>query len=317
MKVFFTILISVFITVNLNAQLYEVYSETSEIEHSFELFLKYEKKAAASYFDGDGNQVSELDDSSFVFIDEHAEILPDYFKRQYIMDLNQHIVELSGIYHINKEFKAYFAVPLLISTLDQRYKRQVFNNSEGSIIFPNVEKSAHSLTQIDYIALGGRYDIFKSVFLLGALAELRVPAGGDKSVLIENNEFLSDGALELMAGLDMGINFGNSSLTVLGMYKYRAEELQNQFIINSKFSFSTVENTAFNVYLDYTSPLERYPDYTFNILETPLQEEYLDGGVGFMFSMSRYIAEFQYKVRLYGTNSWLRSHFNLIFGYKF
>jgi hypothetical protein len=307
-----------FVSVNLYSQLYEIYDkDTTNFEYKYEIGLKYEKRAASSYYDKDGESVTELPDQGYQFRDELIGILPDDFTRNYSFTIDQHLVELSAKYHINDKWLSYLYLPFTYTTLEEEYVSQYYNTDSAFYNFQNFDKNNYSLMQLEYIRLGTSYKLLDGNFNISGIAEVLVPAGFDNSIINDDNDFLSDNAFEVLTGIDIGLKGKKLSLNIASKYNYRGEELEDRIIFNANLSLSTVEQTAIMLLADYYKPFNVNDEIEFDILETPLQEEILDLGVGFWIIFEdKYVTEFQYKLRLAGVHTWQTNMFNAIVRYR-
>lgn len=300
-----------------NAQLYEVYDEPFEFDYKLEFNLKYEKRATSSYFDANGDVVSKISDPNFIFDDSDKLLLPEDFTRKYGFDFDQHVFEFKTIYNYSDKLSFKLLMPITISTLDEYYIYQDWFYENGNLIFDKIDKGYFTLTQVEFIEIGGIYLLYNGIFDIGLLANLRIPFGFDNSLINDNYAYLSDGATQFITGIELNFNGEKSNLSLMPMINLRSEEFQNQFVLNSKFSFTTVPMTALNVYLNYAMPLGKSSNYTFDIREFPFQEEFWDGGLGFWINFNtNFTAEFSYMIRLAGKNSYQFNLFNASIGYR-
>jgi hypothetical protein len=319
MRYLLTFLIFTFISVNLNAQLYEIYEDdTTKFEYRYEIGIKYEKRAASSFYDQNGNDISELDDPDYPFNDILKDVLPDDFMRQYTTDFDQHVLNVSAKYHINKKWNAYLSIPVVYTTIEEKYRTQTYNTDTTTFQMPRFDKANFDLLQIEHFRIGTKYNLLDGFFKVNGVAELFIPAGFDNSILDDDNDILSDNAFEVLSGFELGLKGENLSLMLGSFYNWRDEELKDRIIFNANLSLTTVEETALMFLADYIMPFSQDDSYMFDPRETPIQEEIFDMGMGFWIVFNkRYKAEFEYKVRLAGTHTWRRNMFNATINYRF
>ncbi len=225
-----------------------------------------------------------------------------------LFDYRNYIFGFNLEYNILDNFKVYGSLPYAVYTLDEKFK-----NEETGVPVP---KEFLSLSQPMYYKLGASYLYTLGGFYASGQLEALIPPGFHKGILDSTNKFLSDGAFQLLTGLNAGYDFKKYWLEASLLYFNRSEELVDQILYNFEGGISTVPDTYLWGDLYYMKSLESFANAVpFNVRKTPVQEEYLGLGFGFRIDFESNIhAEFNYKIKLDGKNTWKYGQFYLSAG---
>ncbi len=164
-----------------------------------------------------------------------------------------------------------------------------------------------ALTAPAYYGIGARYQIGASEKLHTNLtASLYIPPGFSTPILNNpDDEFLSDGAFQVRAGIELGIPSSFGWVAFHALYNWRGEELQDEALFHAELGFNKVENAFFKFHMDVLQSMSSFDGVEFTPSKTLLQENYVSAGASFtMFLSAAWFADVDYSVRIFGANTW-------------
>ena len=259
---------------------------------------------ASSYFDVDENKIISLKDESYKFDTLHC-------VNDYTLELTKKIIDFSCEYSLSNELIVYGKLPISFNSLDEVYQYDYCAHTK-------YEKAKYSLTHVEYLGIGAKYELFNRKSYGFLVLEGRIPPGFKNGVTdTSENVFLSDGAFELRTGLGFGLNSEKFILESYLGYNYRDEEFADELVIKTEAGIKTVQDTKLSVTGEYVTSIKSYKNAIPLIINRPvIQEDYLSIGFefGILFSSTFYF-DFSYNLRLYGKNSWILGTFNVGAGY--
>ncbi len=212
---------------------------------------------------------------------------------------------LYGEYGLTKDLTLTLDVPVAHITLRRKgqFTEQLPDNNFRSYRIDTL----FTLTAPAYYGIGARYRISASEKLHTSLvASFCIPPGFSSP--IRNNPdspFLSDGAFQVRAGLELGIPASFGWVALHALYNWRDEELKDEALFHAELGFNKVENAFFKFHMDVVQSMSSFSDVQFVQSETQLQENYVSAGASFtMFLSKAWFADVDYSVRIFGVNTW-------------
>lgn len=284
--------------------------------NKFQAGLSYQTFNASSYINLNDSLVSNGIDLIDI-LDENGNKLGDTLVR-YTHDFKSTTIALDFKYRFSEQINFSAYLPLSFWSYNEKY----FRNSQEV----RIDRMNRSRTRIDFIELSADYNFTREGFISGLIGKIRIPSGFEKGQYhnpdtkpVYHNEFLSDGAFEMLLGTVLGIGSKKVSLENEVFYNIRSEDFRDQIIINSYLGFSTVPNTKLSIF-----GLTRLAVSSFDNArpivptEESVQENNFSAGASFEFALTdEIITRFNYSVTLLGKNTWNYSLFNVYFGYRF
>ncbi len=301
-----------FISTQLLAVEDDIIGENLETKpHKFMFF--FGRTNGSSFYDIEGENVTSLSQSQGEFEE------PIYYTFNY----SKYILGLAGEWKINDKLSLYGELPFHFHHLKEKYTDTLVYISEDkqdTIEYEDISIKNYNRNQFEYLKLGGEYRFYEREAYASFLFEGKMPFGFESSVIPDDSsEFLSDGAFEAFAGLKIGMDLDKIEFQSSILYNVRAEELEDQFIINTSVGIKTVEFTALSAFLEYAQSLESFNNTPhFHPRYTTVQENYFDLGFSFEITLSnKYYLHFIYKLTLFGKNTWNKNTPIITAGYVF
>lgn len=290
-------------------------SNAEKADNKFSVSLSYERSQASSWYDYETEQVeSELTDfSEYARIDSSKKdndgnVLYDTTFRDYTSDFYRSTIKFGFSWQPVEKIRLNATVPLSFFKEVEEYDQLVLYDDTGMnpIIVGGEPKEKNNRTRIDYIGLSAEtFAIKNKKVALGGLFEVRIPTGGDNSVLDNpEGEFLSDGYFAANAGLISEFYGKITSFRTMVVYNYRGEEFSDRLIFQARASFSTVQNTAFRILVNYAHSIEEYKEeFRFAPKKEELWSHRLELGVDFKIDIfEHYSANAGYLLNMWGLN---------------
>ncbi|MCL5991639.1 MAG: hypothetical protein M1419_06005 [Bacteroidetes bacterium] len=262
-------------------------------EGSFFFKLNWNASSSSSYYDVDENLITSLKDESYKFDSLHC-------VNDYTMELTKKTIELSCEYSLSNELIVYGKLPISFNNLDEVFQYDKCAHTK-------YEKAKYSLTHVEHLGIGAKYELYNRKSYAAILFETRIPPGFKKGLIdTSKNIFLGDGAYELLSGLALGVKTDKYLLESKILYNYRDEELVDQFIIRIEAGICTVPNSKLSVIGDFVLSTKSFKEaIPLKTNQIVTQEDYfaLEFEFSMFFSESIY-GEFAYNLKLLGKNSW-------------
>lgn len=210
---------------------------------------------------------------------------------------------LYGEYGVTPELTLIVDVPVAHIQLLRRaqYSEQNPNGARSYRV-----DTLYSLTAPAYYGVGARYRIGSTEKLQACItASVFVPSGFDESVVNTSDSFLSDGAMQVRGGVELGIPASFGWVALHGLYNWRGEELEDEILFRAEAGFNKVENAFFKFHVDAVQSVASFGDSDFTPSRTLLQESYVAAGASFsLFFTKSWFVDVDYNVRILGTNTW-------------
>lgn len=296
-------------------------------------FFNFNMQNAGSYFDNGGNDTPSSYSSVVMDTDtSQAGVKLDTLGKLTNFTSNNVNFRFAYQYLMEEDWALFGGVSLTHFGLDLAETFQdTARDAQGNYIYdlsgnPLINKAkngnppSYGLFRADYINLGSSYMLSSTSVDLVLSGEFRIPVGFDPSVVTDSSyEFLSDGALEFLAGSVAKFKFEKSEIMTGIRYNYRGEEFSDQLIMSAKFSLTTVPNTKLYFLGNFVSPVNPITkEDNFTTAKFPLKEAYLDAGVGFsLLVKDKYLFDIGYTLRPAGKNTWKHNNFRLNLGWFF
>ena len=264
-------------------------------KNAVEAGISFEYANSSSYYDMNGDITVSLQDTVLATI-----------QNKYIFEFRKYSIGVHIEYSILDDLGIYIKIPFNYYSLDEKYLKDSngFYPIDSDSNF--ITRPSYSLFKPGYYALGANYLLFSNIAFGVANLELRIPPGFHNGILNDPDyPFLSDGAFEILVGIDFGARFKKGSIEAGILYNYRDEELADQIIFSTEAALSTVENTRLFVKGKYVQSLKSFDNpIPFDPRRTTIQEDYFSAGFGFGFKISnQFKTELFYDVWLMGKNS--------------
>lgn len=268
--------------------------------NSPELMVRYKYLTSSSFFDTEGRQRSKL----YRTVDEFSD--PEEYTYQY----SENSLILGLKWNPDKDITLLATMPLTLFSLEEKYYYYytVVDSATGSSWTDRVLRQIkdYSLFRIEYLSVLGKYSIHKGRAKAELGLELRVPSGFTNSLAPANGDnFLSDGAFELIPSVFFQVDFRTISLQSSMKFIKRWEELSDAFYFSTSSNLSTIPGTNFIIGMEYFRSLEQYKyAVSYNPRFTTQIEDYLRANLGFgmQFGKNAYF-EFNYLVTMFGKNT--------------
>jgi len=256
------------------------------------------KSNATSFFNLNGKTKFEISDKS---LDE------DQPERDYIFEYSAYETSLRAEYSPIENLVLLGEIPLLYHSLITRADT-IINDTI------NYKKTTgdYTLLQPSYICLGARYKFYSKLAYMAAMAELRIPPGFHNGIQSDADyKFLSDGAIEVMSGILLGIKFEKGWLESSFSYHFRDEELVDYIKIHTEFGLTTVPGSKLGGQFNFIQSMGNFNEAVeFDPRLTTLQENILQTGFFFqLFITDNWYVDFSYNINLSGKNSLNKSGF--------
>jgi len=254
------------------------------------VFVKvcYGGSAGSSFFNLDENLITKLSDDS-----------SKYSEKDYTMELSKKTIGLFCEYSLFENLILFANIPMSFNNLEERY----IADSNGV----RYDKANYSLTHLDYLGIGVKYELYNRKSYSVLIFEARIPPGFKRGLIdTSKSSFLGDGAFELLTGMAFGVKTDKYLLESLFLYNFRDEEHADQFIIRTEAGICTVPNSKLSVTGDFVLSLKSFKEaIPLKTNQIVTQEDYF--AIGFEFSMffsESIYGEFNYNIKLLGKNSW-------------
>ncbi len=289
----------------------------------FQIGISFSNSTASSYFDYNDKRVSELPDSSLYVITKT--IKTDYVGNfttdttldtsvsKFTTDYRKSTWSVFGSYSPMENFEIRAEIPFSFYSLDESYlyytNYELIDKVPGRVFdmsSSRIHKGEVSLFRVDHLQLGASYDLQREKSIFGLDADVKIPLGIDNASGDSAKSFLQDNPFEMIAGTHFGFDFKKAEILGYLKYRYIDNQPNDMFIIGTNFSLKTVENTRLSFMAEFGRLMGEFDkSKVFSTRATPLQENYADVGCGFRIDFSQSLfAEFSYKLRLGGTNTW-------------
>jgi len=222
-----------------------------------------------------------------------------YSEKDYTMELSKTTLGLFCEYSLFDNLMLFANVPMSFNSLEVRY----ISDSNGV----RFDKAKYSLTHLDYLGIGAKYELYNRKSYSVLIFEARIPPGLKRGLLDSSkSSFIGDGAFEILSGFAIGVKTDKFLLESMFLYNYRDEELADQFIIRTEAGICTVPNSKLSVTGDFVLSLKSFKEaIPLKTNQIVTQEDYF--AIGFEFSMffsESIYGEFNYNIKLLGKNSW-------------
>ena len=271
----------------------------------WEVSLGYSMSNASIYHDADGNRVSILLDTLL----PNGTTQLDTAFREYTFQLSQYAIFPSVKWMPTEDFSLSALINFSYSMLDEkfRYDSNYFQQ----------KKADFSLLQVDYLELSADYYILNKKNKLALSAGTRIPFGFEKGQF--NNDFLCDGAIELIIGSKFQLPFDGINIAGGVLYNWRDEDFASRMIYNLKVGIVSVPGTELSGFVNYIQPLKPQSDFNeFNIRYRPINEETIQAGAAFRILFdSDLFANLGYYINLGGRNTFGNGTFQITLGTSF
>ncbi len=276
-----------------------------------ELYLRgyYVNSGAGSYGDADGENVAEL-----------RTVLGDGDDRStwfQSFEYDENIGGLYAEYGLADNLSLIADLPFGSFTLKETYQQL---RERDSVLYLVEVDSSFSLTSVIYYGLGLRYRFHERDGVVGALtAQIRLPPGfSDGIVDNPDYDFLSDGAVEIAGGVELGLTTNYGWIGAAVRYNHRAEELEDFARISLETGLNTIPDSYLKFMIDIVQSLASFDDAReFSVRESPLQSSYIAFGASFgMFLSETFFVDVNYSLNLSSTNTWRLTKFGAGGGFK-
>lgn len=270
-------------------------------ERDWKFFINYDYFSASSYIDKGNKEIVYLTDSSFL----------QKFNRDYLFTFSQSRITIGAKKMIDSSLFVSLEVPYSHYKLYEEYTQ--FTDTANNTTYTRGKKSELTLSQLDYLLLGGYYKFLRGTLGLDFNMTLKVPFGGDNLVSRSPKELWSDNCIELLPEIVMSLNFEKFLLQLSSGYNLRTEDLEDRLISRLKVGLYTIPDTYLGGELEWAQSLVSFDKaYPFDIHKEPNMENYLDARLVFgLMVADNFIADFKYKVRLMGSNTWVMGGYSV------
>ena len=219
--------------------------------------------------------------------------------RRYATELSGFLTGLYAEYGLSDDFTLLLDVPFGHFALHEVY-------SSNQIVVDGETKYEASITQFPYFGLGTRWkmSVGKSVTSLSLM--MRIPPGFHNGVANDPHEFLSDGAMQVLGGLEFGLPFKDGWMVSTLKYNHRFEDLQDELAFHVEAGSKKIPNTFIKIYGDLLQSMGSFSSVgDFNPRRSILQENYLAAGASFGFQVAEnWYLDLDYSARFTGKNTW-------------
>lgn len=250
--------------------------------------LYYLSSTAASYNEPDGTEVVSFQDSVKTI-------------RKYATSFSGQGIALYAEYGLLDNLTLTLDLPFSGFSLEETY-------SIDADHFDYEIRRKLSVAQASWTGFGARWQPLSSDHFAGSLVGLvRIPPGfSSPDTGRADYPFLSDGTLQLMAGVEFGYSFSNGWFETEARYNSRGGDFKDEVLLHLEAGFSNIPRTYLKVYADGVFSTHNFNDVLpFNVIQSQLQETTYNFGGSFMaFITDKWFLEASYSVRVYGYNSW-------------
>lgn len=261
---------------------------------------------AGSFSDSRGESVSGIDISGSSDTSGVTNLTFEY---------NELIVGIYAEYGITDDFTVIADLPWGHFSLKEKYRSTRIVDGQPQEARSD---SNFSISSFLFYGLGGRYRIIQRNRMTASLAaSIRIPPGGSDGIVDNPDyDFLSDGAMEVAGGLELGLSTDFGWVAGAVKYRHRGEELEDEFFFHLEAGFNNIPEAFFKFKLDVIQSLTTFAEAReFNIREQPLQSNMIVPGVAFALTLSeRYFLDVSYDIRLDAKNSWRIGTFSVGIG---
>lgn len=263
------------------------------------------------------NRASYLD-SSGSSITRYQKKIPEYDEPiDYTLNYTIFTIGVKGEYYITPDFHLDVDVPFSFHTLQETEEHyRIVDSTRYDFDY---EPPAYTLYQFDYFAFALNYDLLQTDYIWNRYRiEARIPPGFHKGQFDDPDyDFLSDGAFEMYFQTGIGIITKSTQISTYFAYNIRDEEFSDRIISSTELSFSTVEATRIFLRANFFHSLDKDNDRPFHPLERPIHGDFFELQPGIIIDFGRIAMEADYRVRLFGKNTWESGCFTLLGKVKF
>ena len=118
---------------------------------------------------------------------------------------------------------------------------------------------------------------------------------------------MSDGTLQVIGGLEMGVSFDGAWLETEAKYNMRGGDFTDEVLLHFEAGFSNIPRTYLKTFADAVISVKNFDGVRpFNVAQSQLQETtYNFGGSFTAFITENWFLDASYSLRLWGYNSWI------------
>lgn len=250
--------------------------------------LYYLSSTAASYTEPNGTEVISFKDSVKT-------------TRKYATSFSGTGIALYAEYGLLDNLTLTLDLPYSAFSLEETYSLDADH-------FNYETRRKFSVAQTSWTGFGARWQLLSSDHFAGSVVGLlRIPPGfSEPDTGRADYPFLSDGTLQLMAGIELGYSFSNGWIETEARYNARGGDFKDEVLLHFEAGFSNIPRTYLKIFADGVFSTHNFDDVRpFNVTQSQLQETTYNFGGSFMaFLTDKWFLEASYSVRVFGYNTW-------------